>query len=310
MEETHNKESIYLEQTNNIPDEPVEPKIIQTPLDPIELRFQNYLENNKLHLHILTPCFDNKCDADFVRSLIDTMDLFKRYNIEPRIHFCGCDSLITRARNNLVAKAMNDPNTTHILFIDSDITWDPFDVVKLIVSDKDLIGGIYPLKKYHWENIAKQTNDNKILANKWIEHKQTSMFKDTISDPDILQFKAVGYNLNYKDNKLNIKDNLAEVKHVATGFMMFKRNVIEKMQKGFPYTKYEDDIGFTLNKEESEQTYALFDCGVEDKHYLSEDWLFCQRWTNLGGSIFVDVTINLTHTGMNRFRGCFLSTIM
>ena len=91
--------------------------------------------------------------------------------------------------------------------------------------------------------------------------------------------------------------------------MLIKRNVIERMQKGFPYTKYVDDVNF-LNGEENVNAYALFDCGVENNHYYSEDWLFCERWTNLGGSIFVEVTINLSHTGTEQYRGCFLSTIM
>jgi hypothetical protein len=117
------------------------------------------------------------------------------------------------------------------------------------------------------------------------------------------------YNLNYVNKKIEIKDNMTEVRHIATGFMMMKRNVIEKMMDGFPYTKYTDDIGF-LKGDENNFAYALFDCGVENNHYLSEDWMFCERWRKLGGSIHVDVTINLIHTGTEHYNGCYLSSIM
>ena len=62
--------------------------------------------------------------------------------------------------------------------------------------------------------------------------------------------------------------------------------------------------------DENKYAYALFDCGVEEGHYFSEDWLFCSRWTKLGGKVYVDVTINLTHTGVQDFKGSFVSTLV
>jgi hypothetical protein len=62
-------------------------------------------------------------------------------------YFSVNDSLITRARNNLIA--ITDMTITHIMFID--IKWFPYDIYKLILSDKDVIGGAYPIKKYTWK---------------------------------------------------------------------------------------------------------------------------------------------------------------
>jgi hypothetical protein len=41
---------------------------------------------------------------------------------------------------------MADPKVTHIMFIDNDITWNPIDILKLIIAKKPIIGGAYPLK--------------------------------------------------------------------------------------------------------------------------------------------------------------------
>ena len=73
-------------------------------------------------------------------------------------------------------------------------------------------------------------------------------------------------------------------------------------------TKYVDDIGF-LSGEENDFAYALFECGVQDGQYLSEDWFFCDRWRNMGGDAFIDVTIKLTHTGIEDFKGSFITSI-
>jgi hypothetical protein len=233
----------------------------------------------------------------------------KEVGVELHLEFCNNDSLVSRARNNLVAKAMTNPNMTHMLFIDNDITWDPDSILKLLIADKPLVGGIYPLKHYNWEKLVSTNPENPNVVQNWIDRKNQSMFRDAIQDVDLVHHRMLSYNLNLSTNTLQIENNLTAVRHIATGFMMIKRKVIEKMQQAFPSTKYVDDVGF-LSSKESEQAFALFDCGVEEGHYFSEDWLFCHRWTKMGGTIHVDVTINLNHTGPVDYRGCYLASVI
>lgn len=269
-----------------------------------------YLSKNKPVVCILTPCFGSVCYVSYVHCLINTIELFKRYNVELIIDFCRNDSLVSRARNNLVARAMSNPKMTHIMFIDNDITWNPSDILKLLVSNKNLVGGVYPLKNYNWDSLVKDKNaPNTKTVEKWIEKKQHSQFKDIISDEDMVRFNLLRYNINYFTTNLNIEKNLAKVRHIATGFMMIKRDVIEKMSQAFPSTKYTDDVNF-LKPEENEFAYALFDCGVEEGHYFSEDWLFCHRWTKMGGNIWIDVSIALTHTGIEDYKGCYIASLI
>lgn len=103
-------------------------------------------EIKKRHLVILTPCYGGVCNITYTICLIDTIELLKSLNIKVTIEFCRNDSLITRARNNLIGKAMNDLSVTHFLFIDNDLSWNPKDIVSLINSDKEIIGGAYPIK--------------------------------------------------------------------------------------------------------------------------------------------------------------------
>jgi hypothetical protein len=232
-------------------------------------------------------------------------------NIPLKIEFCKNDSLVSRARNNLIARAMTDKDATHFLFIDNDISWDPADILKLLIADKDLVGGIYPLKNYDWEKLVKDPQNpyNSNVVQSWIQKKNDSQLKSMISDAGMVQFNLLRYNINYLSSTLEIQNNLTKVRHLATGFMMIRRKVIDTMMKAFPSTKYVDDVNF-LKPEENDMAYALFDCGVEEGHYFSEDWLFCHRWSKMGGEIYVDVSINLTHTGIEDYRGCYVSTII
>ena len=268
-----------------------------------------YLSKNKVCLYILTPHYGGMCHVTYMNCLIATISRMKEVGVELHLEFCNNDSLVSRARNNLVAKAMTNPNMTHMLFIDNDITWDPDSILKLLVADKPLVGGIYPLKHYNWERLVSTNPETPNVVQSWIDRKNKSMFKDVIGDVDMVHHRMLSYNLNYNTPTLQIENNLTTVRHIATGFMMIKRKVIEKMQIAFPSTKYVDDVGF-LSSKESEQAFALFDCGVEDGHYFSEDWLFCHRWTKMGGTIQVDVTINLNHTGPVDYRGCYLASVI
>lgn len=93
--------------------------------------------------------------------------------------------------------------------------------------------------------------------------------------------------------------DLIEVGTLGTGFMLIKRSVFEKMiQAGA--TPYVDAIG--LSPEENANQYDFFQCTIDSKgRYLTEDWSFCRRWRQLGGKIWADKTIGLTHVGYFRF---------
>ena len=51
--------------------------------------------------------------------------------------------------------------------------------------------------------------------------------------------------------------------------------------------------------------YALFDTLIDPdtRRYLSEDYTFCRRWQEIGGTIWMDPSINLDHQGTYVFKG-------
>jgi hypothetical protein len=206
---------------------------------------------------------------------------------------------------------MSDPQTTHVLFIDNDITWNPFDILKLIIADKPIVGGAYPLKNYNWDKFLNKDGDfDATEMQSCIDKKnEHHILNNIIDDKNMIQYNLLRYNINYLSNSLEIYGNLTKVRHLATGFMMIQRGVFDKMMKAFPSTKYVDDVNF-LRGDENNYAYALFDCGVEDGHYFSEDWLFCKRWSKMGGDVWLDVSINLMHTGIEDYKGCYVASII
>lgn len=273
----------------------------------LDSMFRKYVSDYKPNLIIMTPCYNSTVFVSYMQSLIATLFMCKDYGVVADVIFCRNDSLVSRARNNLVAKAMHNKNATHFLFIDADITWNPVDVIKLLLANKPIVGGIYPIKNYKWDIIAGNNSTNNLDIIK--QRYERSMFKNAMSETEWLKTNMVRYNINYESSVLNIDRNLTKVRHLATGFMMIQRSMFENMFKAYPHTKYTDDVSF-LQGSENDYAYALFDCGVEQDHYFSEDWMFCHRWQKMGGEIFVDVTINLDHTGVETYQGCYLASVV
>ena len=267
-----------------------------------ENEVKEYVSKNTPLVVILTPCYGGLCHVNYTICLIETIKIFNYFSIPLQVEFCKNDSLVSRARNNLVAKAMNCREMTHIMFIDNDISWNPNDVIKLMLDDKNLIGGVYPLKKYEWSKCLE-------IDKELLDFKNTSYLKDIVSDDDTIRSKMLKYNVNFLSNTLQVEKNVGKVRHIATGFMMIKRGVIENMSCAYPETKYSDDVGF-LREDENNFAFALFDCGVEDGHYLSEDWMFCHRWKKMNEDVYIDVSINLVHTGMEDYSGSFLTSLL
>ena len=60
------------------------------------------------------------------------------------------ESLITRGRNKMVLRFLEDESLTHLFWIDSDIGFTPQAVCRLLLADRDVAAGVYPMKSMHW----------------------------------------------------------------------------------------------------------------------------------------------------------------
>lgn len=99
-----------------------------------------------------------------------------------------------------------------------------------------------------------------------------------------------------------IQGDIFTVDTMGTGFLLFRRDVYEKLIAAHPETKYVDDVG--LGKQYEPTMYAIFDCKIDEKgHYLSEDWLFCRRWQAIGGEIWAHGKVLLNHVGHYEYQG-------
>ena len=260
---------------------------------------RKFLLRNKVKILFGTPCFGGMLHNGFFQSMLDLSINFTKLGIPFEVITIGNESLIQRARNGIVAKFMADDSATHLMFIDADITFSWVSIVKLLLSNKELSGGCYPKKCFNWDKIKYHTQKNVNI-------------KD-----DELMAKSLDYVFNpiYHQQNTNVviklENGMAQVKDIGTGFMMIQKNTIRKMISKYPNTKYKNNVAGYGQNGMHDYFYSLFDCCIDpvSKVYLSEDYLFCKRWIDIGGELWLDVNTNLNHTGTIDYKGCLALTI-
>lgn len=235
-------------------------------------------------LMIATPMYGGMCTGHYVAGLLKTFVTLQNFGVSVYWSQLMNESLITRARNELVYTFL-DSDCDYLMFIDSDISFEGDAVAQLLVTDKDIVCGVYPKKEIDWgqiQNAAKQGVDN-------------------------LQDYGGAFVLNAeKTDKTSDDSGAVEVRHGGTGFMLIKRKVFEILREHVP--QYRTSTIKDNNGNYSKPlTYEFFTTSIDDTGcLLSEDYHFCELWRKHGGQIYVNPFIKLEHVGTYVYTGSLL----
>lgn len=224
-------------------------------------------------LFVALPAYDFKVSLKLAVSLARVAQEAPKYGVDVQIgSICGC-SVVSRARNAL-AKDFLDSNATDLLFIDSDINFEPADVFRLMAWTANPKAGIVA-------GVPRTRSATTVyIATLDYEHRE--------------------------DGKVSIAMNdmgLVRAQRVATAFMMVRRDVFEKLQYHNPDWTYYDQ---RLEKDLT----AFFDFKVTPEGYIGEDYLFCDRAREHGFEVWIDPTIKLGHMGVQEFEGNFSEDVL
>lgn len=255
-------------------------------MDNIEVKDIEIKEVTKPKIFVATPMYGGQCFGFYTQSVLQLHLLFMEKNIESIFTFMFNESLITRARNSL-AHAFLKSDATHLLFIDSDIGFNPHDVIAMIDADKDVIGGIYPKKEINWESIERAINQG--------------------VPKESLQFYTGSFVVNlvgYAGETTVPYNEPCEIYNAGTGFLLIKREVFEKLQPHVPIYKNDvQDLGNTMQGQEEIHEYFATSIEPETERLLSEDYHFCYIWRKIGGKVYAAPWAQLTHNGFYSFQG-------
>ena len=194
------------------------------------------------------------------------------------------DALITRARQGIVSLFLENFNASHLLFIDADIGFEPEQVFRLLEFNQDFAAATYPIKKINWDQMPAA-----------IEAGRKPLESATLS-----------YVVNVDaSERLNTRNGFVKARYAGTGFLMIRRSALIAMIEHYPELRYTREHKADDTLANSKWRSALFNCLIDEATgtYLSEDYSFCKRWTDMGGEIWVDYKSRLNHVGLMIFHG-------
>jgi hypothetical protein len=175
------------------------------------------------------------------------------------------------------------------LFLDADLGFNADDVVRMVMADKDIIGGQYAKKKINWD-VVKQVVENR-------PEIPAPLINAVVSEST---FQPIGTSMSFNINEP------VEVASIATGMMLVKREVFTKMAAELPDIKIisggsetMDPKTMTRITDAHREAHAYFDVSIDEetRAYTSEDFTFCKRWRQLGGQIFLAPWTKTVHVG-------------
>jgi len=245
-------------------------------------------------LFVATPMYGGQCSGMFAKSCADLSAICAQNGIPLQFYYLFNESLITRARNYCCDEFMRS-KSEHLMFIDSDIGFNPQDIIALMAlqcleEDKyDIIGGPYPKKCISWEKI-------KAAVDKGVADQ----------DPNVLEKFVGDYVFNPKGNQTSIPlSEPVEVLEIGTGFMMVTKKAMQKFADSYPQYLYKPDHVRTEHFDGTREITMFFQAEVDpkSKRYLSEDYWFCQKAQEIGLRTWFCPWMALQHVGTYIFGG-------
>ena len=175
----------------------------------------NLADLKKRVLHFAIPCYGGMITESTMMSMIKWANQAKDLGLSWTVETLVNESLITRGRNTLVAKFLENTDTTDLFFVDSDIGFEPWHVIALMAMDKDVACGLYPMKT---------------VPVQWVVN-------------------------NVLGTKAENDGNWMEVTKSGTGFMMIKKHVFEKLKSHPAVKPFTNDIGLPKELDPHMRTY-------------------------------------------------------
>jgi hypothetical protein len=219
----------------------------------------------KPSLFIAMPCYDS-VKINSMLSIFKLIQQLGKSGIEVGIHTMK-SPLIHQARNYLTSVFLTT-QYQYMLFVDSDVEFEPEAVVRMMVAKKNIVCTPYRVKS---REIDKEI-----------------------------------YTVEFKNPKniLVLAGGLVEIESGPTGLMLIDRKVFKKIIKNHPDLKIKNKA--TPNADKSHEFYYnFFNFGFIDGYAMGEDVSFCKLARSNDFKIYANIESSTGHHGSFAWRGTF-----
>jgi hypothetical protein len=195
------------------------------------------------------------------------------------------DGLVTRTRNIFASEVVRHEDYTHLLMIDADMGFEPAVVERLVGSGHDVVGACVPLREVQWERVRDAL--------------------DLLPDLDAQDLAAAahGHAIAFLDApQQRATSGFLPVRFIGSAMLLASRDALVRLAHSDQVSEYERGGPWS---DWPADGWTFFDPLVDPRasNYLSEDYAFCLRWRNAGGTVWADLQSAVSHVGTVRVGG-------
>lgn len=225
--------------------------------------------------------YGGMCHGTFMTSVFGLYNILLQNGHTMSMEFLYNESLIQRARNRIANRFLQNKDSDILLFLDSDIEFNPVEIYEMILLKKEIIGAVVPLKAIHYDHIKVAS----MMGKKNIDLPYFSGYFNINVEPETI-----------KQDVLNNRP--FKVDRIGTAVLAIHKTVLESM-KDHVETYREN----TPSRPNGPLFYDFFPVHIEDGQLMSEDFTFCNKARKLGYDIYATAYPLIGHSGTHQFNG-------
>lgn len=225
-----------------------------------------------MKVYLAMPTYTGRPDIETQASLLLSQQELSNAGIDFIYKpLCG-NSIIPVARNQAVADFLAS-DCTDMVMLDDDVAWEDGALLRLLSHPVDVVGGAYPKRQ------------------------------DKLEFP-IKRLPGAG---------VDMATGLMEVRSVPGGFLRMTRQCLEAMTAHYAHLRCYD------RAVKGRVVTALFwnelwpgvdaDSPADMPEPWGEDFVFCKRWRDMGGKVWLDTLLCFKHIGRKAWTGCYAATM-
>lgn len=223
-----------------------------------------------ISVYLATPAGDGNLHHGYVRGKDEMVASIEQFGGKCEWALLPHMSDLGLARATLLDSFVKAEKHTHMMLIDADMGFHGIDVVRMLYLKEDFIGAAGPMKNYPIK------------------------FAAVVMDDEMRPVPI--------DN-IDWNTGVLEVHEVGMAFVLISRSCAEKMIETYKET-------LTFGAPGQPDLVDLFQPMIRGRRRYAEDFAFCRRWRDIGGTVKLLSDVALSHTGSHTFRGALMDSFL
>lgn len=220
---------------------------------------------------VFTSFYDFRGHAAYTQSMVALAMELERRGVKWDYWPAQGDFHIERCVNEAYTRFLDDPEATDILNIDSDESFDPAGVLRILSREEEVVGALYKMKN-NWGQ----------WVGTWEVHPEN------------------GHPIAAHIDPVN-KTALIKAHRLPWGMLRVKRSALEKYVAKFPELWYFDEFSQKKNYIFCQMKYGQN--GTNERALFSQDIVFSERLKQCGVDLWIEPDVRIDHWGNTEYTG-------